>query len=339
VGETPQLFPVLAGLWRFYLVRGELQTARELGEQLLALNQHAHDTLGTVLFFVGELTAALTHLEQGFALYDPQRHRSHAFRATQNPAAACLAYAALVLWLLGYPDRALQRMHQAVTMAQEPAHPLSLAHALDYAATLHQFRREGQAAQACAEAAIALSAEQGFAVYLAHGTVLRGWALAEQGQAGEGIAQISSGLEAWRTTGAEVQRPYWLALLSEADGHAGQADRGLTWLDEALTVVHKTEERWWEAELHRLKGELLLALTADNHPQAETCFHQALEVACRQQAKSLELRVAMSIVRLWQHQGKRTEARQLLAPVYGWFTEGLDTADLLEAKALLAELA
>jgi predicted ATPase len=224
-------------------------------------------------------------------------------------------------------------------MAQEPAHPLSLAHALDYAATLHQFRREEQAAQACAEAAIALSAEQGFAVYLAHGTVLRGWALAEQGQAVEGIAQISSGLEAWRTTGAEVQRPYWLALLSEADGHAGQADRGLTWLDEALTVVHKTEERWWEAELHRLKGELLLALAADNHPQAEICFHQALEVARRQQAKSLELRATRSIVRLWQHQGKRTEARQLLAPVYGWFTEGFDTADLLEAKALLAELA
>jgi predicted ATPase len=341
VGDTPQLFPVLAGLWRIYLVRGELQKARELGEQLLALNPRAHDPLGTVLFFVGELTAALTHLEQGFALYDPQRHQSHAFRATQNPAAACLTYAAVVLWLLGYPDRALQRGHEAVTMVQEPAHPLSLAHALAYVATLHQFRREGQAAQACAEAAVALAAEQGFAVYCAHGMVLRGWTRAEQGQAEEGRAQIAAGLEAWRTTGAAVQRPYYLALLAEAYGQSKQAEEALEVLAEALTLVAKTGEGWWEAELYRLRGEFLLLQEGKRQTfeEVESCFQQARAVARRQQAKSLELRAAMSLARLWQQQGKRTEACELLAPIYGWFTEGFDTADLQEAKALLAELA
>jgi predicted ATPase len=338
VGETPQLFPVLAGLWRIYLVRGEVQTARELGEQLLALNTRAHDPLGIALFFVGKLTAALTHLEQGFALYDPQKHRSHAFRATQDPAAACLTYAAVVLWLLGYPERALQRSHQAITMTQELAHPLSLACALDYAATLHQFRREGHAAQTCAEAAVALSAEQGFAVYFAQGRVLQGWALVEQGQAGEGLAQINSGLEAWRTTGAEVQRPYYLALLAQAYGKSGQAEEALEVLAEALALVAKTGESWWEAELYRLKGELLLARWADHHVVVETCFRQALTVARSQQAKSLELRAAISLSRLWQRQDKGAEARELLAPIYHWFTEGFDTADLQEAKALLEEL-
>jgi predicted ATPase/class 3 adenylate cyclase len=339
IGESPRLFPVLAGLWRVYLVRGEAQTARELGEQLLALNPRAHDPLGIALFFVGELAAALTHLEQGFALYDPQKHRSHAFRATQDPAAACLTYAAVVLWLLGYPERALQRSHQAITMTQELAHPLSLACALDYAATLHQFRREGDAAQACAEAAVALSAEQGFAVYFAHGMVLQGWTRAEQGQTEQGIAQIDSGLEAWRTTGAEVQRPYYLALLAEAYGKAKQAEEALEVVAEALALVAKTGEGWWEAELYRLKGELLLARLADPQGVVETCFRQALDIAHRQEAKSLQLRAAMSLSRLWQRQGKRTEAYALLAPIYGWFTEGFDTADLQDAKTLLEELA
>jgi predicted ATPase len=339
IGETPQRFPVLAGLWRIALVRGELQTARELGEQLLALNPRAHDPLGTVLFFVGELPAALAHLEQGVALYDPHRHRAHAFRATQNPAAACCTYAAVVLWLLGYPDRALQRSREAVTLTQEPAHPLSLAHALVYAATLHQFRRERDAAQADAEAAVALCTEQGFVIYAAHGMVMQGWALAAQGQAEAGIAQLDAGLQAWRTTGAEVQRPYYLALLAEAYGKMGQGAAGLPVLAEALALVNKNGEQWCEAELHRCTGEGLLARSAAHYIEAEACFQQALAVARRQQAKSWELRAAMSLSRLWQHQGKRTEAYALLAPIYGWFTEGFDTADLQEAQALLETLA
>ena len=167
---------------------------------------------------------------------------------------------------------------------------------------------------------------------------MRGWALAVQGQGAEGIAQIHQGMVAFRAAGAELGRPRDLALLAEACGEAGQTEEGLTVLVEALAVVDKTGERYWEAELYRLKGKLLLALLAEQYTEAATCFHQALDIAPHQQAKSLELRAATSLSRLWQQQGKRVEARELLAPIYGWFTEGFDTANLQEAKALLDEL-
>jgi len=167
---------------------------------------------------------------------------------------------------------------------------------------------------------------------------LRGWALAYQGQAQEGSEQITQGLSAFRATGAEQLRPYCLSLLAEMHGIRGEPEEGLALLTEALTLVDKTGERWYEAELHRLKGEFLLQQSSDNHAEAESCFHYALEVARTQQAKSFELRTATSLARLWQQQGKRQEAHDLLAPVYNWFTEGFDTADLQDAKALLDEL-
>ena len=238
--------------------------------------------------------------------------------------------------------RPWQRIHEALTLAQELAHPFSLAFALYFAAWLHQFRREGQAAQERAEAAMALSTRAGVSAYwVAWGTILRGWALAVQGQGAEGMAQMRQGLAAWRATGAELRRPYFLALLAEAYGKAGQAEEGLHVLAEALAAVAADSgERFCEAELYRLKGELLLqAGTVPDDAEAEACFQQALDMARRQQAKSLELRAAMSLSRLWQQQGKRAEAHELLAPIYGWFTEGFDTADLQEAKALLEALA
>ena len=199
------------------------------------------------------------------------------------------------------------------------------------------------AAKEQAEAAITLSTERGFPHRLAEGVLLQGWALAMQGQTEEGIAQLRQGMAAWRATGAEIAWPLWLALLAEAYGKAGQAGEGLTVLAEARALVHKTEERFWEAELYRLTGELLLAQedTRDKGQKleaVETCFRQALDIARRQQAKSLELRATMSLSRLWQRQGKRTEAHALLAPIYGWFTEGFETADLREAKELLEAL-
>jgi len=298
----------------------------------------AHNVLGDTLIWLGEFAVAREHLEQGIALYHPQQHRSHAFLYGYDSGVHCLSFGAWALWYLGYPDQALRRIHEALTLAQELSHPFSLAFALAFAAWLHQLRREGQAAQEWAAAAIALSTDQGFPFWVAWGTILRGSPLAEQGQRAEGIAQMRQGIAAWRATGAELQRPYYLALLAEAYGKAGQAEEGLSVLAEALTAVHKTGERQHEAELHRLKGELLLALSAEKHAEAETCLHQALDIARHQQAKSLELRAATSLSRLWQHQGKRQEARQLLAEVYGWFTEGFDTADLLEAKVLLEAL-
>jgi predicted ATPase len=205
---------------------------------------------------------------------------------------------------------------------------------------LDLYQREGQAAQERAEAGIVLAHEQGFAVWIAWGMLLRGCALAEQGQSTEGIGQMHQGIAAWQATGAEVFRPYSLGLLAEAYGKAGQAEEGLPLLAEALAAANNTGERYYEAELYRLKGAMLLT-QADKEPrwlEAEESFRQALAVARHQQAKSLELRATMSLSRLWQRLGKRAEARQLLAEIYGWFTEGFDTADLQEAKALLAEL-
>jgi predicted ATPase/class 3 adenylate cyclase len=356
VGDPPQLFQVLRGLWYFSMGRLELQTARELGEQLLTLAQQAgdpellleaHYALGNTVNYLGEFVAAQAHFAQGIALYDPQRHRAHTFRYGQDAGVMCYAYAAWTLWWLGYADQALQRSHEALTLARELAHAYSQAVALFFAAMFHQLRREGPLTQERAEAARTFAAEQGFALWVAGGTFLRGWALAAQspeavagaGQGEEGLAQMHLGLAAWCATGAEVARPYMLALLAETSAQGGQREEGLSLLAEALVMTNDTEERRWEAELYRLKGELLLQQAAPNAPQAETCFQQALDVARHQQAKSWELRAAMSLARLWSCHGKRAEAHQLLAEVYGWFTEGFDTTDLQEAKALLAELA
>jgi predicted ATPase/class 3 adenylate cyclase len=348
VGETPQLFPVLHGLWRFYMVRAELQTTRELGEQLFTLAQRvqdpallleAHRVMGLTMYWLGEMAPARAHFEQGVALYDPQKHRSHAFVYGQDPGVACRCLAAWPIWVLGYPDQALQSIHEALTLAQELTHPFSLVYALNMAVLVHQFRREVQTVQERVEALIALSTEQGFPFWLAYGTILRGWALTAQGEGAEGIAQINQGLVAHQATGAELQRPYFLSLLAEAYGKVGQPEEALTMLVEALAIVDNNGDRHWEAELHRRKGELLLMQKGRKVGEAEECFRQALAIARHQQAKSLELRAAMSLSRLWQQQGKQETAHQLLAEIYDWFTEGFDTADLQEAKALLEELA
>jgi len=347
IGETPQLFTVLRGLWVFYVVRAEYQTALELGERCLTLAHslqdpslllEAHHTHWDTLFWLGEVVSARAHMEQGAALYDPQKHRSHAFLYEEDPGVCRLAAEAPALWLLGYPDQALGSIHNALTLAHEISHPYSSALALAQAALLHHCRRETRLTQERAEAVITFSIDQGFPFWAAWGTILRGWALTEQEQGEEGIPQLRHGMAAWQATGAELTWPLWLALLAEAYGKVGQTEAGLTALAEALATVHKTGERWWETELHRLKGELLLRRASPTE-EVEVCFRQALEIARRQQARSLELRAATSLSRLWQRQGKGAEARQLLTPIYGWFTEGFDTADLREARALLGALA
>ncbi len=299
----------------------------------------AHQALGATLFYLGAVATAHTHWAQGIALYDPQQHRAYAFLYGVDSGVICHRYAAWALWYLGYPDQGLARNHEAVTLAQQSAHPFSLGFALSGSALFHQFRLEVQAAQESAEAAMSLATEQGFPLWVAYGSILRGWALAHQGQAQEGIEQIQQGLTACRAIGAEILRPYFLALLAEAYETIGQPAAGLAVIAEALTLADKTGERWYEPELHRLKGALLLQQSADNHAEAQACFHHGLDLARSQQAKALELRAATSLARLWQQQGKRNEAYQLLAEVYGWFTEGVGTADLQEAKALLDELA
>jgi class 3 adenylate cyclase/predicted ATPase len=370
--DTPQRFSALVGLWRFQLNRGRIWTARELGERLLELARRvqdpafllqAHFTLGAALFHLGELTVALAHLEQGITFYDPQKHQSHAFLyGGTDSGVACLSYAAWTQWHLGYPDQALRRIHEALTLAQQLSHAYTLSYALHFAAMLHRGRREAQLVRERSEAAIALASEQGFIRWLGGAMIRRGWAQAELGAAEEGIAQIHQGLAAWQAMGTELALPHHLAMLAEAYSKGGRTQEGLGVLAEALEVVQKNGECHYEAELYRLKGELLLQQVIERasaepttsvlkqvtstgaphafhlHMEAERCFLQAIDIARQQGAKSLELRAVMSLSRLWQQQGRRPEARQMLAGIYEWFTEGFDTPDLREAKALLETL-
>lgn len=342
--DPHQLFTVLRGLWNYHVNSAEFQRAHELSKQLLDIAQRTQDTallvaahraLGTTLFCLATPTAALTQLTQGLALYDPQQHHTSVFRHGEDSGVICHSYAAWTLWILGYPDQGLARSQEAVTLVQQSAHPFSLGFVLSFTAVFHQFRREGRATRERSEAAMSLAMEQGFPLWVAFGSLLRGWTLAHQGQAREGIEQMSQGLTAYRATGAEMFRPYWLALLAEAHGTLGEPETGLAVLTEALALVDTTGARWCEAELQRLKGALLLQQSSDHQAEAASSLHRALDLARNQQAKSFELRAATSLARLWQQQGKRQEAYNLLAPVYHWFTEGFDTADLKDAKALL----
>jgi len=299
----------------------------------------ARSALGSTSFYLGAVATAHTHFTQGIALYNPQQYRASAFLYGNDAGVVCRSRGAWALWCLGYPDQGLAQNDEAVTLARQIAHPFSLAFALVLAAMCHAFRREKRCTQERAEAAMRLAKDQGFPFWVAHGALLRGWALTQQGKMQEGIEQCNQGLTAHRATGAENLRPNYLALLAEAHGTMRQPEAGLAVLTEALTLVDKTGERWYEPELYRLKGELLLQQTSDNATETENCFQQAITIAQSQQAKSWELRVTTSLARLWHSQGKCDEARQVLGDVCGWFTEGFDTADLIEAKALLDALA
>jgi predicted ATPase len=346
VGNARQLFAALWGLFYLHMVRGELQRAREVGEELLGVAQRLHDpelcvvahrAQAGALFWLGELGLAHADVQQALALYDPQQMRDHAVRYGQDSGVSCRTFGAVTLWLLGYPEQAQQWSEGGLTQAQGLGHAYTLAQALLFSALLHLLRREAAMAQERAEAQRALCTEQGFAPYLAWGTIEWGAALAAQGGWAEGLAQMREGLAAWRAT-ALTPWLLFLSLLAEACGRAGQVEEGLGALHEALEAMPTTEERLYEAEVYRLRGELLLQQSAVQQGKAEESFHQALAVARRQQAKSWELRAALSLSRLWQQQGKCAEARALLAPIYGWFTEGFDTADLQEARTLLEEL-
>jgi predicted ATPase len=347
VGETPELSKALFGLIMFYMGRSQLHTARELGETLLHLAQRAHDpalaviahfALGYTWFVLGALPAARQHMEECIARYIPDQCSTLAFRTGFDLGVGCRIYTALTLWLLGYPAQALIRLHEALALAHDLAHPYSLAFARSMAARFYQGLRDVPAVYAHAEAAVALSTEQGFSFWAAWGTILRGWALAMQGQGEEGMEQVSQGTAAMRSTGAVVFVLFCTVLADVCD-HLGHTADGLQALAEAHILVEQHEERNWEAEACRLRGVLLLRQPGTPQEEAEAWLQRALDVARRQKAKSLELRAAMSLSRLWQQQGKRAEAHQLLAGVYGWFTEGFDTPDLQEAKALLTEIA
>jgi predicted ATPase len=291
-----------------------------------------------VWFYLGALPAARLHLEEASARYTPAQRRAPVFRMGVDPGVASRAFAAMTLWLLGYPAQALARLHEALALVHELSHPFSLAYARCWATYVYQFCRDVPAVHEQAEAAVALATEQGFPLWVAVGTSLRGWTLAMQGRGEEGMTQLRQGIASFRATGAAVVVPYFCTMLADVCDHLGHTEDGLQALAEAHTLVEQQEERWWEAEIYRLRGVLLLRQPGTLQAEAEAWLQRALDVARRQEAKSLELRTATSLGHLWQQQGKQAEARALLAPIYGWFTEGFNTADLQEAKVLLEAL-
>jgi class 3 adenylate cyclase/predicted ATPase len=346
VSDAPQLDSVLMGLYLYYINRPDFQISFELGEQFLRLAHQAeesvlilqaHMMLGVPLFWCGQLTEARHHLEQSIALYGSQYY-DMAFRYGQDSGVVCRHYAGWVLWFLGYPEKSRMMCDTLLTLAQELSHPLSSVYALSTAASIYLLLREGYTAQQLSEEALALATEHNFTYWIASSMLRRGEALAIQGHYAEGISQLQQGLTARLATGAQMARSLHDARLAYGYGQMGQPEEGLSKVTEALSIINNTGERSYEAELHRIRGELLLQKSLDNRAEAETCFQQALDIVRRQQAKSLELRAATSLARLWQSQDKRQEAYDLLAPVYGWFTEGFDTADLIDAKQLLDAL-
>lgn len=350
VQDPALLFRVRYGLFGFHLIRAEHRIALELAEQLVNIAQRtqdpglllqAHGTAGLALFSLGELLPAWEQIERSRSLYNPQQHASHLITYGQDPIVVLGTYSTYLLWTLGYPDQAIKSAYSALTVAQNLSHAFSENFSRIGITIGHQLRGEVQQTREHAETLISLSHTQGFPFWESGARILKGWTLAATGQAQAGITAIRQGLAMKRAIGAELTRPYFFALLIEACQKARQFTEAFAALEEIFAELDATEERWWEADLHRLKGELLLQApsrrsTTRNQASAEECFHQALTVARRQSAKSLELRAAMSLSQLWRQQGKVREAKQLLSDVYQWFTEGFETADLQTVKALLA---
>jgi tetratricopeptide (TPR) repeat protein len=363
IGDTLHLFFPVYGLYRFYLVSGRLHAARELAEQLVSLTQHSPDAAmrltassaaAAVAFFRGEFVTAHGLIEHSIIRYDPDGQGAVMVQYGDDPRVIWPSFGGLILWMQGYPDQALKRSQQTLAVARQLAHPFSQLFARTFAVVFHQLRREARLTQERAEASMRVSTEQGFPFWLAMDMVLRGWALA-QDRLAEGLEQIGQGLEALRTSGAYLWWSYFLGLWAEAHEKGGQPAEGLLVLEEALSLAgSEGEEPWYDAELYRLRGALLLTSTGQG-PQttvqqgrgasvrsrdleAAVYFQKAIEIARQQHAKALEFRVAMSLSRLWQRQGMRNEAQQLLTPIYDWFIEGFDTADMQEAQALLEVL-
>jgi tetratricopeptide (TPR) repeat protein len=348
MGRSDELFPVLKGLWSCYLVRGEYQRVYDLAEQLVALADEqgvpiqralARRARGTALFFLGRFTDATAVLDDGIAIDDAVaawEDPAHLLHYTVRAGAACRLYSAWALWYLGFPDLALQKVEAGFTLAQRLAHASGLAFALVWAAALHILRREFDLAYRRAEAAVEITRKHRMSAWFGHATVCRGFALVGLGQKREGIAQIQTGLAAWHVTGARLLDTQWLGFLAEAHLQAGQFAASLDVLGRAAEVAAETGECHYQAEVYRLRGAVL----AETGEAAEgaSWLRRAIDTARSQQAKSLELRAATSLARLWSEQGRRAEAYDLVAPIYGWFTEGFDTADLKEARALLDEL-
>jgi class 3 adenylate cyclase/predicted ATPase len=347
VGDPSEHFISFWGIWLSYQQRGDLKTAGEMTAEVLALAEDGGDPEfrlqsyhagWTTEYCTADFASCWDHIEKGVAIYDVEKHRAHhLLYGGHDPGVCGLNTGALTLWFLGYPDRAMKMSHEAIAMAEELEQPFSLVLAHYFLAQLHQFRQEPELARERAELMMDICNQFGIQHFDSAKDVLVGWADSAQGRRDVGIPAMQAGLDLWRASGAKLRGPDYIAVLAEAYGRNGDRAEGLRLVEEAIGFIAETGECRWEAEVFRLKGELLSELK-DTHSAAEDCFRAAIDAARRQSAKSLELRAVMSLGRLRQSQGKKDEARELLGGVYGWFTEGFDTKDLIDAKALLDEL-
>ncbi len=347
LGDRAELLPVLYGLWVFQLIHSGLDQALEFGREFLQLAQEVKSAatlvgermLGCPLFYLGRFSQALPRFERAMAAYDQSMHGPLAWRYGQDAGVTTRTYLAWTMWLLGYPDRAVLHNREARRLGDEMEHALSRGHALFFAAIHAYFRRDWDDFRALAHELVQLAQERELKFWLYAGQVVSGFVTARHGNANAGIKEMNSGIQDSLAAGTELNHTVLYALLAEAYSESGQPKQGLAAIGSAFSVVERTRECWFEAELHRLRGELLLQQGETGYElQAEQCFRRAMQIAQGQQAKSLELRAAKSLSRLWARHGERCTALSLLEPVYGWFTEGLETPDLREARALIEEL-
>jgi predicted ATPase len=352
LGEPPEdpllLFSVLDGFWLANLTAGNGDAALDVALQLLALAEKqgataplmvGHRLVGTSLAYVGDLKQGRAHLDQAITLYDPAAHRPLATRFGFDIRMVSLLRRSMVLWLLGYPDAALADINDALRDAREIGQAATLFFAFWGGCWIHILCGNYTAVNGLVDELAALADKKEAAFWKASAMLYRGWLFALTGKASDAVHMITSGATAWRTTGSAAHLPAFLAQLAKAYAQGGQFDASRRCIDETMTAIDTSKERWLEADVHRIAGEIGLMSPQPDAAKAEAYFEHALAVARKQQAKSFELRAAMSMARLWRDQGKRDQARDLLAPVYDWFTEGFDTHDLKEAKMLLDELA
>src|SRR5271157_196718 len=351
LGQSPHVFPVLWGLWNFYEVKGQVDTALQLAQQMLELAEESKDTallleanyaLGDTLFWAGDFERSLRHVEQALKLYNRPKHHSLAFvYGGYDPAVASLAFASWDLWMLGYPEQAVARSNKSVALANALHQPFSQATALSFAAMLHHARHDPVATREYAEQTVALCNDHGIAIYLEMGKIMLGWANNQENEDGQGIELIREGIADWRASGAELVIPQFQQALAAALARCGSYEEALAAIDEALSVISSTGDRSYEADCWRWKGELLWRSMDEgdsNHSAAEACLHKAIAIARQQKAVSLELRAHLRLSPLLARRGEVELAHQSLAEVLGKFKEGFDTHDLKHAKQVLDEL-
>jgi len=346
--EASLRFAVLYGIWACYYVGGEVAMQQVTAAEFLAEAERygdtaplciAHRALGTTYVTMGEFAAGRGHLEQARKLYDPEHHTQYRFQYGQDIGATALCYLCWALWHLGYVDQASEVADEAVKCAEAIAHPFTQVYTLCHArGMMDVFRRRSEDTRSYASLVVSLCSEHGFPFWAAGGQILDGWAASRQGEMATGIDAIRAGLAAWRETGARLWLPIFLALEAEIHAMAGRTDAALRAIEQALAIADETGERWAVAEVLRIKAGLLLAAGRAGTDEVEGLLTKSLEIARSQRALCWELRTSCDLARLWQEQGRGKSALKLLQSVYGQFTEGLETADLQDAKALMGRL-